>query len=329
MSGLNGFRPLGALFAVGLLLTVELSLARSEWLWSRVPMSPSGVIDALEERVIEPNSSVDIVFMGSSRVRDAIIPRQLERELDLEHGQVMNLGLTAGNPFDALTLYRRNRGKLSSARLIVFGVEDWHFNAAMPASERDRRFASWSESLGMLSGSETHSLLVSWIWRTYGAQQPLRRLVKSIFQAPPGDLPIGEDGRVRWRGEVGDFGPETVDVATEAHRFYRNFSPHSGRFEMLRVLIDLAHADGLTVMILQVPTRRAYREFVLEHYAREYAAYERAVRELPGVQVRIYADAQSLGLAETYFYDYGHLTPVGARIFTSETANWLREVAPN
>ncbi len=136
--GRHSVVPKGALFAVVILLAVEVGIARQDWLWDLVLASPSGNITALEEQV---NQGADptVVVMGSSRVRDGISPRQLETELNLHEGSVLNLAVTNGSTFDALTIYRRNRDTLSKAKLLIVGIEDRTYNAGWPPHDRDRR----------------------------------------------------------------------------------------------------------------------------------------------------------------------------------------------
>ena len=128
----RGLRPWGMLLALSLLLAFEFGLARRDWIWGWWPKSESGVIDAVERQVIAEAEAPAVLFLGSSRVRDAVSPREVEEQLGLRRGTVLNLAVTNGTPFDALTLYRRNREKLRSAKVAFFGVEVFQVDGARP-----------------------------------------------------------------------------------------------------------------------------------------------------------------------------------------------------
>ena len=136
--------------AVTLLTVFEFAVARADWFWGWIPFSQVGVIDALERQVL-PKSEPLILFMGSSRVRDAIAPRTLEKRLRLPRGSVLNVGLTMGTPFDAKILYERNRDKLSRAQLVFFGVEPFQLDVHNRPTERILRYGSLSDRLKFMS----------------------------------------------------------------------------------------------------------------------------------------------------------------------------------
>jgi hypothetical protein len=324
----NSKLPRGALLALLLLLAVELGLARQERLWSWVPASNSGVVDAIERQVITPAQAPQVLLMGSSRVRDGVAPRQLEAALHLPEGAVLNLGLTRGTPWDAALLYRRNRDKLKQARLLVVGVEDWSFNAAVSPNERYRRFASLSDRVGVYNPDWTRSLVVGWIWRTYDAQGPLRNLLTSALKGRPKDLPIAPDGRVQWRKKESDTGPKDLDLSLDVERAFRKFEVTDGLNDQLRDLIALAREDGLTVVLVQVPLRDAYIDLAAQKYPDALARYRDNLRHFSDTPQLIYERASDLGISPEWYYDYGHLTAPGARVFTDRLAADLRPLLP-
>src|SRR5882762_9647086 len=122
-------RPAGAITALVVLLLIDVFVARTDWIWARAPDSQGGMLDAVEAMIIRPAPPPRVLIMGSSRIHDAVLPRTMERILGLSEGTVLNLGISAGTPFDALTLYRRNRDQLRHAKAIVIGTDDWQMNA--------------------------------------------------------------------------------------------------------------------------------------------------------------------------------------------------------
>ena len=321
--------PRALLLATAILAVVELGAARREWLWSRDRSSASGIIDGMEELVIAPSAGPSLLFMGSSRARDALVPRQLEDRLSLPRGSVLNLGLTAGTPFDALIVYRRNRAKLSSARTLVFAIEDWHLNERFPTGVLDRRFATLSERIGVFDQQGTTSLVAGWVWRTYDAQEPLQDFLTSLAGSNPRSLRVSEDGRIIYRDHEMDEGPERTDVDIWAEHFYRPFALGGGRLGQLRALIDLAREDGMRVIVVRLPWRDAYVDEVTRRFPREFLETTRLSGEIAGAEVILYERASALGVSDRSFYDYGHLTPPGAKIMTDRIADVVLAARPD
>ncbi len=321
--------PAALLLSLALLLAVEFGLARQDWVWGWIAQSPSGIFDAIEQQLIIPARDPAVIIMGSSRVQGAAGPRILEQALDLPNGSVLNLAMTSGRPFDALMLYERNRDKLSKARVLVFEVAEFQFNGGFSPSERERRFATLDQRLSLYDSRNTLDMTVGWVWRTYDAQGPLRRLLKSAVSPPITELKITEDGCVDWRTETLERGPLDYDVAPEVKSMYHRFSLSQARVDNLRRLIELAQADGLKVILIQTPVRDTFVDLVNASHAEQYASYVQATDNLtPGLPVQRWWRASELGIAPTDYYDYGHLTRSGTRIFTLALADRLKTLAP-
>ncbi len=293
-------------------------MARRDAIWAYVPQSNSGVIDALEQRVIGPAPEPSVVIFGSSRARDGIIPRQ--RELGLPEKSVLNLGLTAGTPFDALALYHRNRSKLAKARVMVLALEDWHFNARIGPNARERRFASLGERIGVFDVRNTLSLIVGWAWRTYDAREPAQQAVAALMGHRSREFPIADDGRIIWRSNEANAGPASSDATERADDFYHPFALSSGRMRQIRRFVSTAREDGARVMLLRVPWRDAYVDYVQQRYPSEFQATDDALRSVDADEAGLFSRASTLGIADTHFHDYGHMTPVGAERFTRSLA---------
>ncbi|MEZ4474741.1 MAG: hypothetical protein R3F60_28925 [bacterium] len=316
-------RGKAARLCLAILLLVELGVARPDWLWKLVPRSGAGIIDVLEARVIAHADAPRIVVLGSSRVRDALSPRDLERALGLSTGAVLNLALTSGTPFDALTLYRRNRATLRKAKFLLVGVEDWYLNGAMVPTERDRRFATLAERWGDWDGELRLSLLLGFVWRTYDARDVIRETLQAVARRGVRDVPLGPDGRLRWRADDPQTGPVDVDVVTELDGFFREDRPGQGRVAQLDRLIALARADGVEVRLLRVPWRDAYLDARRTRHPAADARWRAYVDGLspPALGAE---RASAIGLLPTDFVDYGHLAGRGATLFASLVADQVR-----
>lgn len=326
---LAGYDPRAILFALLLLAVFDVAVARQDWIWSHVPRSQAGIVDALESKVIARADEPVVLFMGSSRMRDAVIPSLAAQQLGLPPGSVLNLGLNAGTPFDALVLYRRNRAQLRRARVLVFGVEDWYLNAGMPPNERDRRFASLSERLGVFTPDQTASMLLGWTWGAYDARGALHRYVSRLgYDAAP-ELAIAADGRIQWRESEEHTGPEEVSVEGDLNWMYQRYTPKRGRMDHLRTLIDMAKEDGLQVVIVQIPWRDSYVNRLEEKYPDAMKHYRQTIAaftgSLPDVSTDIVERASTLNIPPTHYYDYGHLTINGAQTMTTHLVEMLRK----
>jgi hypothetical protein len=320
--------PRAALLTLVLLLAVEVGVARQEWVWDHVLASPSGIISALENQVIS-GASPQVVVMGSSRVRDGVAPRQMERELGLPKGATLNLAVTNGSTFDALTIYRRNRDVLGKAKVLVVGIEDRTFNAGWAPHDRDRRYMTLDERLGAYDAEHTLSLLAGWVWRTYDARGPFQAAIKSVIKGRKASLPIAEDGRVKWRDDEVEVGPAELPDPKAYERFYRRWEPTDGRKRFLEELTALAAEDGVKVLVIKLPWRRQHLDLIREHHPEKFAEYRRRAQSIHGAEVVLWDDPASVGLRDDQFYDYGHPTTRGAVVVTTAVAGELKARFPD
>ncbi|NOX59832.1 MAG: SGNH/GDSL hydrolase family protein [Planctomycetes bacterium] len=322
---LGGDKPRGLLFALTILLLFEFAVARQDWLWTVVPRSETGVAFAMEKDVIDKAADPRIIFMGSSRVRDAIAPRQLESELGLPTGSVLNLALTGGTSLDALRQYRRHREKFSQARLVVLSIETWQFAEGLPPSSRDRCFGSLSDRLKWFKGSERLSLLVGFVWRTFDARVQIKGVLLAPLLGKTGDLPIADDGRVVWRKKEMDEGPEQITFAHRLRGQFGGFKLGHRQVAALEECISLIRKDGPEVMVFHPPLRDAYIAAWKAEYPEAYATVHQAIDAMDNVSLRYFEKASEVGIPDKYFYDYCHLTRFGTKIMTARMAEIIRE----
>ena len=321
--------PKGVLIAVLLLLVVEFAVARQEWPWRFEPRSSSGIVDALETQVIEPAPDPAVIVLGSSRIRDAIAPRALEENLDLDEGTVLNLGLTGGNLFDALSLYERNRIKLGEAEIAVIGVELGDFVSDPGVSNRVRRFATLEDRLAW-PGEGRASLLIGSVWRTYDAREPIRGVITSPLRDNQSELPISEDGRVVWREPVAE-GPEEIDDVGVADGFFGEDDPGAGHAASLEELIGLLTEDGVQVLIVYLPVRDSFADVIDDEYPHLMAGLKDQLQAFNQSANVLVIERASLvpRLLPIHFYDYGHATNVGGLVLSDYYGNVLRDRFPD
>ena len=320
--------PWGLVVCIALLLLVELLVARSEWLWNRMPHSDVGVVDVLENSVLKPAEAAGrrprIIFFGNSRTRDAVAPRLVEEHLGLPEGAVLNLGLTRGTAFDAEVLYRRNRDFLRDADVAFFGVDVIQLDGHLDSNERVRRFSTLGDRLRRFEGEERLALLAGWVWRTYDARDALRRWATSFWKKMPEGLPLSPDGRVEWRTEAINRAASRRSMSSYARQHFKDYQRDPGRRENLRRFVELLESDGIEVVILQVPVRDAYASASRLRYFDAMSDYEDDVNRVVGDRPSLrWWDATFAGLTRRDYYDYGHVRDEGARRLSRELADWI------
>ena len=294
---------------------MELGVARQEWFWAFEPRSSVDIVDALERAAIEPAPDLAVILLGSSRVRDAVASRVMEAQLELPAGSALNLGLTGGTPFDARTLYERNRSKLATAEVAVVGVEVGNFGTTPVPNQRVRRYATLEERMTW-PGASKISLVIGYFWRTYDAREVIRCNIKSLLTGRAPGIPITEDGRISWR-DPDEEGLAAIDVPDIVDRF-EGREPGPGYQDDLQQLVDLLIEDGTQVLLVHIPTRDSFAEVLETQYPEWLSNFESALLDVSGpLVVDIHYRASDIpGLKPTDYYDYGHLTGGGAEVST-------------
>ena len=319
--------PKGMLLAIALLLIVEILCVRSGWVWEVDLRSQTGVMSCLEREVIQPAPDPEIVFLGDSRMRSAILPRLLEKEMDLDQGAVLNLALNGGLPFDSLTMYRRNRNKLGSASIVVVDFEAWFFRGHPSLTSRALRHATLKERVATYCGTDNLvPSLAGFAWQTYAAKQPINLLPRTYSDEFRRTVPpLGEDGRLEWNENwKTDLGPDEVDTNIYVDRF-RYESLTNRHLGPLRELVALAQANGATVVVVNLPVRDDVVDAAEEKYHIKYDESWQNLRKLRDEfdHMIIIQRASEIDMPDNYFFDYGHMSRLGAEFITKKMAKEL------
>ena len=89
----------------------------------------------------------------------------------------------------------------------------------------------------------------------------------------------------------------------------------------LQTLVRMASDDGLRVILVRLPLRQEYYNYVQQHYLGVNRAWRSALaRTLPEYPV-IELKSEQVGLSDRNFVDYGHTAVSGTRILSL----WLAE----
>lgn len=332
---LSGLRPWGALTALGLLLLVELCIARQPWIWHAKQESPVWVQRVIEEEIVETGSAPVVAVVGNSRILAMVDPDEMERALGLPPGAVINAAITEGTPFDCLNLYRTHREKLSQSRLLIVGLDSWQCQGRTRPHERVRCYASWDDRIKYFSGEERLSLLAGYVWRTYDAHKPIGRLARGFaLGGEQRNIIVGR--RSRWNPHENESmrGPTLVNVSPQAEAFYGGFVPGSESFAPLRDLAALAHEDGVEIAFCRPPFRDGFIDMVRSRWPEaenQLRSQVAATLGASGVQPSqfVFDRASEVGVPADYFSDYGHLLPVGAKMMSRILAtDLLKQYGP-
>jgi hypothetical protein len=317
--------PLLALSVIGALEIV----VRSNAFWGRVPDSMVGAYGGIQHEIIEKAPiTPEIVFLGSSRMRDAVDPRQLEGAMALRPHAVMNLGLTGGTPYEALSYYERNRALLGRAKVVVIGVEDWYWNGSFPPDEVERLDATFGTRITWYERRHELGDVIGGLWRTTEVRDELPKWAISFVRRPV--PPRFVDDRLIWRPASAtlEVGPEETDVAAAVSDLLQNYRPAPAYESSLTRLFELLEADHVRVIVVQLPMRAAYYDAVQRAYPRAQPYMAERIDALAKrfhFAVQIFTRGTDLGITDNRFYDYGHLTEDGCRRMTSVWASIVGE----
>jgi hypothetical protein len=313
--------PRGLLTAIFLLGVLDFGLSRADWPYRKYPDSYVGTFLAQEEVLRRDPLPPRIIILGNSRSKCGLLSQEMEHLLGLPNGAVLNLSIESGDHYDNYMFQKRNRQLMKSARLLIYAVDVYEWNANFPLSERFHHFAGLTDRLNLEPSVPS---LFGWFFRTEEKaalyQAIFRRIEGWILGAPrltsqveaadhPGNqpkspAPLGPvDGRVSF--------------------WYKNFRLSPKRQALLQQVVGAAREDGQQVVIVQLPFRDEYMDEVFRARASDYNAYQQSIRKLDGVDIRLFETASACGLEPADFQDWDHLDTIGAEKFTRLWCNWL------
>ena len=73
----------------------------------------------------ENNINPKIIFLGSSMTRYSIIPELIEKNNNLNKGDIVNLGMDAATPYEMYITYMKNKQYFSKTQIVFFSLEPW------------------------------------------------------------------------------------------------------------------------------------------------------------------------------------------------------------
>jgi hypothetical protein len=329
---LEGFKPRlpGALLA-SVLIIVALEAAMRLTPDTLVPNRIETEVRFMEEQLLPRIQEPRVVVLGSSRVRRAVVPAQLDEELGLPRNSTVNAGMAMGRLYDALYFYERNRALLGKADVVVFSFDEWHFSVGGRLGTHYELHAPWVERFqfsgllrsrmvldGLFSMRIKLPLLPRKLMVDAGLRQPNRfqLSLNDDNQILPPERPVAEDG---------------LDVARlrkQIELLYDDFEISPVPQEHLRRLAEMVKADGARLVLLQMPNRNSYQAEVERTHGKEYQAHARTLRALSAelnAPLHYFERPEECGMTDADYVDYGHISLDGSRTFTTFLARLLRE----
>lgn len=319
--------PRGLLTAIVLLAVLDFGLSRADWPYRQNPSSYVGTFLAQEETLRRDPVPPGIIILGNSRSKCGLLPQEMEQRFGLPDGAVLNLSIESGDHYDNYTFQKRNRQQMKSARLLIYGVDAYEWNASFPLSERFPHFAGLADRLDLEPSIPS---LFGWLFRTeekaalYHAI--FRRIKARLAAACHVTNPAGvNDPPAAQPTSQTPLGP----VEGRVSFWYKHFRPSPKRLALLHQVIATAREDGQRVVVVQLPFRDEYVHEVLRTHAADYDTYEQSVRGLDGVDVHLFGTASDCGLKPADFTDWDHLDATGAEKFTRVWCDWLETHEPD
>ena len=329
---LEGFRPrfpatLCGVVAIIVAMEISFRLIPEEKL---VPgKSRQGEISFMEHKILPNFPAPKIVFLGSSRIRRAIVPKYLDRQLGLPDNSTINLGLASGRVFEALYLYEKNREKLQGAKLVVLNIDEWQLSSGWVFGSLYEMHAPWSERM-MFAEATGNRLMLDGVFTT---RQKLRVVPEAFSQAmgwrKPStvDLIFDENNQILPPARKGKDIGDTEHYKTEIDAFYSHFQIHPVMLGHVERLAKLVKESGGTFVLMQLPNRDAYQAEVNKQKGAEYAQHIATLKGLAQhlkVPLCLYDHPTDCGLTDASFEDYGHMNPAGAKLFTEYMATLIK-----
>lgn len=277
-------------------------------------------------------SRADILFVGTSRIRTAVIPTMIEAALSSVLGRdisVYCLGQDGSSAYTNWLVLDDVVAVHGLPELIVLEVSPGSLNANHRHVAKDLRFHS---SIGEILGA------VCWI----NTSDRLTAAAGGCFRGPSSLLLYGsrwlyprqfEKELTRYRRRKGAQFPDKIPrrfrrltdldasqrraqlaggIAHARQQYMEHYTVGGAPGAGLRATIVFAGNHGIPVVLLDPPMIHEYREAVStpEEIAQYREAIDRVLRD-PRASV-VEADLSNLELAEADFLDLTHLNPSGA-----------------
>ena len=294
-------------------------------------------IAALDVALRQRKEPPSVLFLGGSHTQAGVAATRIEELLGWPRGSILNASLSNASPRDVLGLYRRHRDLFRTAKTAYVAVDVTYFNRnalnrTSTPSPAWRRRASLADRLSFPGSLETRvDVVAGWFWNLWDQRttwrQELIGLALRLRGTPRGARgsrlfdALGRPAMGRPRAPLTDDAlAREIDDAVERRMYNYDFDAEG--FESLDELVRLLRADGVHVVLIEMPVPTRFRSLVAEHHADAVARWTDEIR-------RRYPDLELVRFpAEGYetadFRDADHLSEKGAVRLADALAASLR-----
>jgi hypothetical protein len=313
--------PGGMITAIALLAALDLGISRS----NRVHRdADSSIYEFLstESQIKHRSPPPDIIILGNSRSKAGMSDSDFDDLLHLTPGSTMNLSVKSGDHYDNLLFYRRNIELLRNARILIYAVDAYQWNATTAFSYSDRfsHFASFQERWLL---RRTPKSILGFFYRTIEEGPFYRTMIKKCFYTLKEGLLSGHTTTAVQSDPPPVLPVRPQNLHDRLDYWYKDFSVSQPQEQLLRRLIDMATGNGTTVVLVQLPFQDRYMDELLRTHRRDYHAYTNRLSTMNNVHAIVFEKASNCGLTEEDFQDWDHLKETSRRKMTRLLAEQL------
>jgi hypothetical protein len=268
-------------------------------------------------------------MIGSSRFQNAINPHDIEVVLNLEQGDIVNLGCPAATPQDWARIYSEERDYFAELDTLVIETGSRSFNWTLVTDTagpnlRFRRYSSFSERLNVPNGNRADFLL-GFSSKLFDFRNITRfvidRAMRGDFSHSTETIVFDDTGQIG--KTTGEF-PGSVELGAYVPADYRDFNISDFQLNKLVQLLNMTKDDGVQVILVEAPMNTHFKEIIEERYHNEDQRWRTRVTVLTGMEIVELTNYESSCTTwQTCFYDYEHLNAVGAHGYSIALANLL------
>lgn len=262
-----------------------------------------------------------VVFLGSSMTRHSIIPEIIINNLELNSGEVVNLGMNAATPYEMYLTYRKNIHSFNNAELFIYNLDPWIF------SKRYYRHKKFEKILWSLNEWKKYSFdpdvkdFVSYKNNLLDESRKSTKYRRPIFKdygyAP---LECNAEFKLATKQEVVDYFHDILDDGSLAISDFQ--------ISYLSRLKKQVESSGAQFLILLVPNHESYTENIANYNNKYNQLLENKINlKLGNVKhIGTFCPGDFNLIGTTDFYDRHHLCHEGAIKYSNFIGNVLTNV---
>jgi len=281
-------------------------------------------------------SAPKILLMGNSLIRSGLLEEQIAQDAGLEPGEVLNLGLISGRPWEATLFLRRNPDLAKNVQLVVYNIGRHQIDRVNAIKHIDRfyRYGTLDEKLAADGWDNRAKLLLDHFWPCISERRTLATWLVGLMGNGEDDFAFdSERPRPAWEGNFRSAWQRAkakADRRPPPSAFVEDTSLSLQHEQILRDFVNYWRDRGIRLVLVSTPVRRTWLDAMLESpQARQrWLSFDEQIKAMTGGNVAYYPwyTANQCGLDDPDdFLDTSHLTPEGARKLTAALVKTLKE----